>query len=743
MGAADTVLAIGGLGALGAGAYYIAKKEGLFEDGFDGDGDDNGEDDENEAVLLLEIRDANGNKMKNTDVTIRSDASWYDSKTGSDGVAEFVWDDLELFRDQKNLEVEVAPEEQGDFSESLGLTAHEIIEEGRIEKVIHTTLSVLEVQVISESSDAPVSDVGIEISGTSDDGDEINLMEYTDSEGFATFVSVPKGTYDVVLMTEDKTYNDSITAPDSDTVIFSIAVNIDCEITIDVGNNTFDEAPDHDAYIEIDGPVQDSKTVGDDMTAKFTDIHEGMYSVTVGGAHLEERSKDMKLEEGEHTISTNIPMFEVYLEAKAKYTEDWLEGVDVSLKNRSKFGPYYEFDGSTDEEGSVLFADVPSNTLGILRAYIEGDKVFEDEFGKQDADTRLDYSLEIEGYAKYGDIRCTVLTPEGEPADAKVGLADFYDGSNSIDWVETDNDGVAVIEEIPVGEYDVTMTSNQGIDAPNKQVRVKKDETVDVLFETEYVEGEPGDITIIGDDVFNGSKITLGYGGDVVGEKEMNNNEATWTDMRPSTSTDEYVAFGKYQDTTYSTGRFKLPEGDAVTAEIQYDEGSVGEGDLEVHIIDQNDNDVVGVSVTVEKSEVYAQGDTNDDGKIYFEDVPAHNDIDVLIESDIIENKTVTVDIVDGETKNITERVESLIDKTRVTVTAESALGQLERFTATLHSSGETYSKSTMHGVIKADVPPGTYEATVSAPNHYDRTENVSISGEEMDLEFYLKAKDT
>ncbi len=827
MGAGETIAAIGGVGALGFGAYYMYKK-GMFDDLFEGDGnggkntveltvkdeysdlvknqdvvlystgglfgssekhtgttDDEGKvswdgvsdgtfvlgkpPDEPkygaeveidgdtvkdvtlepisgerkypaEVELNLHIVDANDNPMKNTKVTLWVGADWHDRNTDSNGDATFKFDvtgtDEEITEIDK-LEVEVAPDTQGEFTKEIEFEniKDEWMEDGVADRTIQSTQSTLEIQVLSESSEAPIADVGVEVSGESDAGDEITESRDTSGEGYATFVAIPKGTYDVTIITDDGTYKHTVTTPTDEVITYKIRVKSSTTINYELesGSDFHD-----DVEISIDGAVSQSKPVGDDLSAEFINIPEGMYSVTVSGPHIKDITKDMKLAGEEKTITTEILTYELYVETIAKETGDYLQGVQVKLTNDSSYGPQFEKIISTNEDGLATFPNVPANTLTRVKASIEGEEIYSKQLDKPAPDTTKEISLEIEGYCKTGTIQVVVDNPEGNAASGKAGLTDYNVGADGIDWVSLDSNGIANIEDVPVGTHTVTTKLDGGIVAKteNKDVEVEHNKTKRVKFESEYAEGESGTIKVTTDDRADGTPVELYYDGQKKGEKQLSNGTVKWEDMRPNTGTTKtYVVRMVFEGTKYSE-EFMLDEGETVN--IEFTLQAPGTGTFVAIVKDENTlSTIPNVDVIISKmingSEYRRTKQTNSDGEAVFTDVPAVEDINVAAgaNTDFVTDDAMKVSVGEDQETVETFKLQYTVDRFNLTINARSGKSDepIPTFSVRAVDSGNTYTAGGSNGKAVLRLPPGTYEVTATAQYFYPSTRTIELAG--------------
>ena len=315
------------------------------------------------------------------------------------------------------------------------------------------------------------------LTGTSDSGREIEMFAITDKGGKATFENVPIGTY---AITEDgeTTPTAYLVADKVDaTVIYAETTTVEVFNDEKTGSIEVHKRTEGDLNLEgieftLAGTSDSGREIS--MTAKtdaegkvtFENIPIGTYTITENGettptAYLTAEPTEVIVTYAE----TNI--VEIFNDEKTgtievhKRTEGDLnlEGIKFILTGISDSGREIEMFAITDKDGKATFENVPIGTYAITEdgettptAYLVADKV----------DATVTYAetttVEVFNDEKTGSIKVKKRT-EGmtDIAGIEFILEGTSDSGRTIRMTAiTDENGVAVFENVPIGTYIIT-----------------------------------------------------------------------------------------------------------------------------------------------------------------------------------------------------------------------------------------------------------------------------------------------
>ena len=371
---------------------------------------------------------------------------------------------------------EVTPPKFYILSEDVEFT---VSGDGSVDEVVMRddyTRGHIEVHKRSEG-DLNVEGIEFILSGFSDTGVEVYKTAKTDENGIALFEFIPTGTYSItengetvptaylVADTQDVTVlyaETSIVEFFNDEKTGTIEVHKRTEGDLNLEGIEFTLAGTSDSGREI------SLTATTDENGKvvFENVPVGTYTITENGettptAYLVADKQDVTVTYAETTIK------EIYNEEKTgsievhKTTEGNLniEGIEFILSGISDSGREISLTATTDENGKAVFENVPVGTYTITEngettptAYLVADK--------QDVTVTYAETTEVNVHnaEKTGSIKVQKKTEDmTNIAGIEFILEGTSDSGRKIRMTAvTDENGVAVFENIPIGTYTIT-----------------------------------------------------------------------------------------------------------------------------------------------------------------------------------------------------------------------------------------------------------------------------------------------
>ncbi|MBQ7776671.1 MAG: carboxypeptidase regulatory-like domain-containing protein, partial [Lachnospiraceae bacterium] len=630
----------------------------------------------------------------------------------------------------------------------------------------------LEVTVKEEGSTTVIP--GAEVVITDEAGKEVERTT-TDEDGKVTVKDLPIGDYTVTVETvpegyEEPTGTETVTVPEEDTGKAVIELVKETEPEPEVGSlkvivTEKDNAENKIAGVKVTvtGPNNYSETLTTDANgeASASNLPVGNYTVTVDGTTVPaeykvsgastatEAVKAKETTTYEFVVEPKVGDLEVTVKEEGSTTV--IPGAEVVITDEA--GKEVERT-TTDEDGKVTVKDLPIGDYTVtVETVPEG---YEEPTGTEtvtvpEGDTgkaviELVKETEPEPETKTGDLEVTVKEEEsGEVIPGADVVITDKDG-NKVGEGTTDENGKVIVEDLPVGDYVVTVEKvPEGYEKPEESESVTVPEGDVGKAEVVVPEPETGDLEITVTDERTGDEVP---GAKVEVKDEKGNMVAEGTTDKDGKVVVEDLPTGKYTVTiTEAPDDYTVTTDKEVTQEVKANDTTKYEykvdklGDLEITVTDERTGDKVpGAKVEVkdEKGKTVATGTTDKDGKVVVEDLPTGKYTVTITEAPddytVTTDKEVTQEVKANDTTEYEYKVDKLGDL-EITVTDERTGDEVPGAKVEVKDEkGNKVAEGTTNKdgkVTVEDLPTGKYTVTITeAPDDYTVTTDKEVTQE-------------
>ena len=349
-----------------------------------------------------------------------------------------------------------------------------------------------------------IANIKFILSGTSDSGREINLESLTDENGIANFTNIPVGKYTIsedgstvpaAYLTADEQkvtveYNKTVEVSfENSEKTGSVKVVKTTEGNLNIANIKFILSGTSDSGREISF----ESLTDENGIANFTNIPVGKYTIsedgsTVPAAYLVADKQNVTVTEAA-TAEINIKNYEKTGTIKVHKTTEGnynIANITFYLKGTSDSGREINVPAVTDKNGIARFENVPIGTYMVVE---DEETVPYGYLVADEKEVKVEYAQTIDATILNNEMTGSITVHKTTEGQRNIEGIKFYlrgtsDTGREINIpAETDKDGIALFENVPIGTYKVIEdkeTVPYGyLVADEKEVKVEYAQTID------------------------------------------------------------------------------------------------------------------------------------------------------------------------------------------------------------------------------------------------------------------------